>query len=138
MLFFNSQPIFLPGKQPFQQCHASTLVETTDGRLLTAWFGGTYEGHPDVAIWLSEGLDGRWGNPVKIAEVLGVPLWNPVLFRDAADRIWLFYKVGPTVEEKDILDIEARLAVTTHTNISTVYNNLKDGSCNRLRAFVST
>ena len=27
----------------------------------------------------------------------GVPLWNPVLFRDAPGVIWLFYKAGPTV-----------------------------------------
>ncbi len=95
--FFQSQQIFQPGAQPFQQCHASTLVETEEDRLLAAWFGGTYEGHPDVAIWLSASLAGRWEPPVKIADVPGVPLWNPVLFRDAAGEVWLFYKVGPTV-----------------------------------------
>ncbi len=97
MANIHSQPIFQPGAQPFQECHASTLVETADGRLLAAWFGGTHEGHPDVAIWLSECRDGHWTKPVRAAAVPGVPLWNPVLFRDAAGTIWLFYKVGPTI-----------------------------------------
>ncbi len=37
----------------FKQCHASTLVELKDGRLLAAWFGGSYEGATDVNIWIS-------------------------------------------------------------------------------------
>ncbi len=47
-------------------------------------------------------------------------------------------KVGGTIEERDILDIKARLAVTNHTDFARVYNNLIAGSCNHLRAFVST
>ncbi len=50
-----------------------------------------------MGIWLSKGRDGHWSSPVKIVDVPGVPLWNPVLFRDSAGDIWLFYKVGPTI-----------------------------------------
>jgi predicted neuraminidase len=102
-MLFHSQPIFEPGSQPFVQCHAATLVEipfghhVAGGDLLAAWFGGTHEGHADVAIWLARCQAGRWGAPVKIAAVPGVPLWNPVLFRDRAGTIWLFYKIGPTI-----------------------------------------
>ena len=32
--------------RPYPQVHASTLVETTSGQLLAAWFGGTEEGLP--------------------------------------------------------------------------------------------
>jgi predicted neuraminidase len=32
-----------------------------------------------------------------VADVPDVPLWNPVLFRDRANGLWLFYKVGPTI-----------------------------------------
>jgi len=94
-MFFRSQPIFQPGSQPFRHCHAATLVEIPGG-LLAAWFGGAHEGHADVAIWLARGQDGHWDAPVKIAAVPGVPLWNPVLFRDRNGMVWLFYKIGPT------------------------------------------
>ncbi len=39
--------------RPFAECHASTLVETANGRLLCAWFGGTREKDPDVGIWMA-------------------------------------------------------------------------------------
>ncbi len=95
--FFHSQPIVPPGLLPTAQCHASTLVETAAGDLLAAWFGGTREGHPDTAIWLARCHAGAWSPPGVIADVPGVPLWNPVLFRDRADVLWLFYKVAPTI-----------------------------------------
>jgi len=37
----------------------------------------------------------------------------------------------------DIQDIEAFLATAKHADIINVYNNLVDGSCNHLRAFVT-
>ena len=78
-------------------CHAATIVETAAGHLVAAWFGGTHEGHPDVAIWLARHDGSGWSEPVKLLDEPGVPLWNPVLFRDGADTLWLFYKAGPTV-----------------------------------------
>ena len=42
--------IFQPGSAGFAQCHASTVVELKAGGLMAAWFGGTREGAPDVAI----------------------------------------------------------------------------------------
>jgi hypothetical protein len=47
-------------------------------------------------------------------------------------------RVGGAIEEIDILDIERYLATTSHSDITNVYNNLTAGSCNHLRAFVST
>ncbi len=82
---------------PYLSCHAATIVETVPGHLLAAWFAGTHEGHPDVAIWAAQYDGSRWTAPHQVADEPGVPLWNPVLFRDAVGVIWLFYKVGPTV-----------------------------------------
>jgi len=47
-------------------------------------------------------------------------------------------KVGATIEEIDILDLEQNLANLDSPNLRTVYENLLKGSRNHLRAFVST
>ncbi|MFB3816715.1 MAG: exo-alpha-sialidase [Candidatus Methylomirabilales bacterium] len=78
-------------------CHAATVVEAAPGRLLAAWFAGTHEGHPDVAIWMSAREGGAWEKPIRIADDPSVSHFNPVLFRDARGTVWLFYKVGPSV-----------------------------------------
>ena len=83
---------------PFASCHASTIVETASGDFLAAWFGGTREGAPDVAIWMSRLTAGRWSPPVIVARQPNVPAWNPVMFRAPCGRIWLDYKVGSSPE----------------------------------------
>jgi len=84
---------------PFASAHASTIVQTRDG-LVAAWFGGSRESAPDVGIWSSRRVDGRWTTPVEVAN--GVqpdgtrqPCWNPVLFEMPDATLTLFYKVGP-------------------------------------------
>jgi len=47
-------------------------------------------------------------------------------------------KVGITIEEIDILDLQTRIARTTNAQIQLVYSNLLRGSENHLRAFTST
>ena len=91
---------FIFEASPFPSCHASTIAETKAG-LVAAWFGGTREGHPDVGIWLSRCVAGRWTIPVEVAN--GVqsptnrfPCWNPVLFQARKGPLLLFYKVGPS------------------------------------------
>jgi hypothetical protein len=37
---------------PFAVCHASTVAELKKDDVMSAWFGGTAEGNPDVAIWV--------------------------------------------------------------------------------------
>ena len=82
------------------QAHASTIAETPEG-LVAAWFGGPYEGHAQVGIWLAREVDGRWSAPVEVtrgADRFGraQPCWNPVLHQAAAGPLLLFYKVGPS------------------------------------------
>jgi predicted neuraminidase len=102
-----SYPIF-DAQPTHPSCHAATVVELAGGHLLAAWFAGTHEGHPDVAIWLSCFDGAAWSEPVMVADEPNVPLWNPVLFRDQSDAIWLFYKAGPGVPAWTGLYIQSR------------------------------
>jgi len=85
--------------RPFAQCHASTIVEAGDGSLFCAWFGGTKESDPDVAIWMSRFKDGAWSKPAVAAKAAQEAHWNPVLFRDPARGLFLFFKVGVDVPQ---------------------------------------
>jgi predicted neuraminidase len=88
--------IFAPGSTSFPESHASTVVVLKNGDLMAAWFGGTKERAPDVAIWGSRRVAGRWTVPVELEREKGVPSWNPVLFHAGDGRLWLYYKVGPS------------------------------------------
>jgi predicted neuraminidase len=90
---FVQQDIFTTA--PFASCHASTLVELHDGSLLAAWFGGSGEGQPDVAIWGARRTAQGWSAPFEIVREPDIASWNPVLFHDARGRLWLYYKFGP-------------------------------------------
>ena len=84
---------------PFKQCHASTIAETRDG-LVVAFFAGTEERNPDVAIWSSRLVNGKWSPPAEVANGVQpdgtrLPCWNPVLLQIQQGELLLFYKVGP-------------------------------------------
>ena len=89
---------------PFPSCHASTIVETPAG-LVVSFFGGTKEKHRDVGIWLSRLEGGQWTPVQEVAngdqppqpdgKPLRLPLWNPVLFQQPKGPLLLFYKCGP-------------------------------------------
>ena len=97
--YISSGLIYPLDNKPTAECHASTLVETPDG-LVAAWFGGTYERHPDVGIWMAHYEKGQWTKPVEVVngfqdDSLRYPTWNPVLFYPRGGPLMLFYKVGP-------------------------------------------
>lgn len=87
---------------PYPECHASTIVETTPGHFVSAWFGGTKERNPDVCIYVSHFEGGKWSPGVLVADGIQadgmprLPTWNPVLFAPKNAPLQLFYKVGPT------------------------------------------
>ncbi|MBA4053477.1 MAG: sialidase [Marivirga sp.] len=90
--------IYPLNRKPTAECHASTIVELSDG-LMAAWFGGTEERHPDVGIWISY-YNGTWSQPVQVVsgfqnDSLRYPTWNPVLFKPKQGPLMLFYKEGP-------------------------------------------
>lgn len=89
--------------KPTPETHASTIVETPSG-MVSAFFGGTYERHPDVGIWVSRLVEGEWSWPVEVAngiqnDSLRYPCWNPVLFIPEGGPLQLYYKVGPSPRE---------------------------------------
>jgi predicted neuraminidase len=94
---------FIYTTAPTPQCHASTIVETPAG-LVASWFGGEYERHPDVRIWVSRHVGGAWSTPVAVADGIQpdgthLPTWNPVLFKPRNGPLMLYYKVGPSPSE---------------------------------------
>ena len=92
---------FIYETAPFPSAHASTIVESRQGSLIAAWFGGTAERDPDVGIWMARYEGGQWTTPVEVVNgvqspALRYPTWNPVLFQPASGPLMLFYKVGPS------------------------------------------
>ena len=82
---------------PTPSCHASTLAEMPNGDLLCAWFGGTHENNPDVAIWLARYSEAQWSEPELVAKVEESAHWNPVLFVSPDGDVHLYFKVGPQI-----------------------------------------
>ncbi|MGD0340997.1 MAG: sialidase family protein [Bacteroidales bacterium] len=97
-----SEFIFQPGDVTFPSCHASTIVQSGK-ELVAAWFGGTREKNPDVSIWISMCVKGKWTKPEEAADGIQYkgkryPCWNPVLYKSER-KILLFYKVGSSPSE---------------------------------------
>ena len=97
---------FIFDKAPYPSCHSVTIVEATNGDLVSSWFGGKHERNPDVCIYVAikpKGSD-KWGEGVRVAD--GVmkdgtrfPTWNPVLYQVPGGDLMLFYKIGPKPSE---------------------------------------
>lgn len=95
---------FINENAPYPECHASTIVETSPGNLVAAWFGGTKERNPDVCIFVAKFENGRWTTAHEVANGIvpngkRMPTWNPVLFQPTNGPLVLFYKVGPSPRE---------------------------------------
>jgi alpha-L-rhamnosidase len=91
---------FIYDKAPYPECHAATIAQTKKG-MVAAWFGGTKERNPDVCIWVSRMVKGKWTEAINVAngiqnDTLRYPTWNPVLFQIPGGDLMLFYKIGPS------------------------------------------
>ena len=82
--------------------HSPALTETSDGRLLLAWFGGPGEGRPSVKLFMSTYAPEHqtWTKPRIVVdrdqtrEDLGrfvYTVGNPVLWTQPNGKLWLFY-----------------------------------------------
>ena len=86
----------------------------------------------------------RYGLADPASKKLGVftnqhlqALYNDLVVR-GSQSLAEALKVGGAIEEIDILDLETYLSQANHSDIQQVFTNLKNGSYNHLRAFVST
>ena len=109
-MFKSSYSVLSDPRQP--EVHASTLL-LVEGKLLSAWFGGTKEGHPDTKIWRSgcdlAQSDASWSKPYAVAAKVGLAHWNPVfLFVPETETILLFYKVGSPISSWYTMIIESK------------------------------
>jgi len=91
---------FIYDKAPYPECHAATIAETPKG-LVASWFGGTKERNPDVCIWVSRLVNGKWTEGINVAngiqnDTLRYACWNPVLYQVPGGKLLLFYKIGPS------------------------------------------
>ena len=73
--------------------HAATITLLPNGNLMVAWYAGSYEGAPDVAILQSKFSHKRnyWSQPKIFVDTPGKCDGNPVLFVDKRKRVWLFF-----------------------------------------------
>jgi len=92
-----SKTKFIVDDEPlFAQCHGSTLAQLPDGRIITAWFGGTRESHPDTGIYssiLEPGADG-WNQIQLVHKISDEAHWNPVFMMDKGETLHLWFKTG--------------------------------------------
>ena len=89
-----------------RSCHASTIACLQNGDLVTAFFGGSYEGCPDVSIWVCRKPAGSnyWTEPTMAADgvlndTLRKACYNPVLFQMPDGELLLFFKIGSCVAD---------------------------------------
>jgi len=90
-IYYRSIPIFPYIKK---HAHASTIVELSNGDLLSAWFQGSGERQADDVLIMGSRLrkgKSEWSKRFVMADVPGFPDINPVLFFDTQDRLWLVW-----------------------------------------------
>lgn len=100
-----SEMIF-EGTKRYPSSHGSTIVETANGDLLSAWYAGSREKGNDVVILTSIKRKGesQWSDLNIAADTPGKPEGNPVLFVTGSGRVVLFYQTihgggeGPTTK----------------------------------------
>ncbi len=89
---------FIINKLSTEFCHGSTIIELSDKELLCCWFGGSFEGRDDTAVYACRKSALGWGDPYVIAAGRTAH-WNPVLFRRKNGELMLFFKKGMAIAD---------------------------------------
>lgn len=135
------------GTASTKSMHSITAIDLGGGNLLSAWYGGTREGHTDVEIYSStfHSENNTWSEPRSILNRYQVAddlnryikkIGNPVLYRHPTGVTVLFYvsvsmagwatsQINMTVSYDDgqTWHPSKRLALTPFLNISTLIKN---------------
>jgi predicted neuraminidase len=85
-----------------REVHSAGVVELSNGDIRSVWYGGTREGHADVAIYTNvwDATSSRWGREQIAIDMKTTrdgtgrysrKLGNPVITRGSDDELWLFY-----------------------------------------------
>ena len=135
------------GTASTKSMHSITAIDLGGGNLLSAWYGGTREGHTDVEIYSSffHAENNAWSEPRSILNRYQVAddlnryikkIGNPVLYRHPTGVTVLFYvsvsmagwatsQINMTVSYDDgqTWHPSKRLALTPFLNISTLIKN---------------
>lgn len=84
------------------EVHSAGVVELSNGNIRAVWYGGTREGHEDVAIYTNvwDAPSSSWGEEHIALDIRTTrqgtgrytrKLGNPVITRGPDDSLWLFY-----------------------------------------------
>lgn len=89
--FFESMEIFEPIDL---HVHGASVAELPNGDLLAAWFEGSGERWADDVVIKGARLrkgTAAWTDTFVLADTIGFPDINPVLFVDGRNRLWLLW-----------------------------------------------
>jgi len=84
------------------EVHSAGVVELSNGNIRAVWYGGTREGHKDVAIYTNiwNACSSSWGKEHIAVDIKTTrngtgrysrQLGNPVITRGPEETLWLFY-----------------------------------------------
>ena len=109
--------------------HCATLCILPDGALLVAWFGGSYETAPDIAILGARRnpVDGSWSAPEILVEQPGSTLGQPVFLTRPDGALWLFFDVVPDSAPKDDMAFNALPPVAGWVDAQPFVQRSRDG-----------
>lgn len=90
----------IPQPKFLKMAHSVTFAVLNNGDLQAFWFAGSHEGQPDVKIWSSKYIHGKWTmatqvlSPGILSEKLGFyvkKIGNPAVYHDTTNnRLYLF------------------------------------------------
>lgn len=74
-------------------CKTGSLVQTSSGDILAAWYGAESATEGNTALWVARLTAGKWSIPTLVRKFEGRNVWNPVFVKKADGNLALFFRV---------------------------------------------